>query len=299
MMKLLKSPIVACLISASIVGLSTLYLFTFAHSSMQVVDQEQVKEEKRKEQAEDELNNLIDYDVMENKDNEITEIVGSNGFGITASDIVRLRPRTAIRDSTYRGWYPVISQFEQEDGTLVETAMYGTVGRIRLWTYQLPNIDYPSTIVLRFNSRFRGNLIDYLPSEIRDQIPLEILENSVEVSGLFDGHRLHIFTLDYSENFDFGQLPVSLADFAIDDFFMVEERGDELVHLRDLGDLDGMEALIQAYVDDMGDNIEAGDTAFWLLGYIEYIRELTDPFASIRHSNFFSNLKFYMAEDRR
>ena len=235
----------------------------------------------------------------------VEEVVSGGELGVTATDITSLRPWIVEgRGNWNTGWYPIIRRFEKEDGTLVETALHGgSINRIRLWTYQSPSSDYPSTIIMRFVPTASGTLVQAMPNEIfsllSDRIPSETLENVVEVDGIFGHHHLHIFTLNYPDDFDFGQLPVSLADFADDDFFMSEERGDELIRLRDLGDLNGMEAFVKAYMEELGDDIEEGDAAFLLLEYIDSIRELENPFENDRHARFFSNFRNDMRDDQR
>ena len=180
-----------------------------------------------------------------------------NGLGITISEII---------EQSRVDWYPVIRQFEKEDGTLVEKALSPS---ILLWTYQSPDINYPSTIILRFRPGFRGGFLNSLPNGIIGQIDPEILQHAVYGRDNNGDFNLFVICLDHPADFDFGQFPVTLGDFVHNDFFMSEERADDLIRLLSLGDFRGMESLVQDYIEEVGDAIEDDDTAFWILTHLE------------------------------
>jgi len=213
----------------------------------------------------------------EPEEEEPEEIPPHTGFGITITDIIELTSSHMARGD---GWYPTIKQFEMADGTIVETALLAGIGDIRLLTYRNPQHDSPSTIIFRVASSFRGTLMQNIFPPVRtlaaNTLAPELLPHVAHGNATFGDWRLYILCLDNTSDFNFGQLPHTLGDFVENDFFMSEERGNDFVSLYRRGDFLGMEAMLHDYIDEVGSDIEDGDTVFWLLEHLEPMLDVLD-----------------------
>ncbi|MCL2527951.1 MAG: hypothetical protein FWE42_05960 [Defluviitaleaceae bacterium] len=279
-MKLFKNQAVAYLITAIIVVLSIGYLYISNAEGLEADIYEELYVQAPADDDYEEYEQIpedpIEQFLQAEEEPEYKPILEQhNGLGITAANIIALTNGLTSND-----WYPTIKQFVMDDGTIVESALFGGISRLRLFTLQSPDNDYPSTIILRVASNFRGNMMQNFFPAVREAVISSLapdyLPHVTHGSHTYGDWRLYILCLDNPTDFDFGQLPHTLADFVENDFLMSEERGDELIALLRRGDFLGMESLVRDYIDEVGDSIEEGDTAFWVLEHLEPLIDALD-----------------------
>jgi len=192
------------------------------------------------------------------------ELPPHNGLGVTIEEILNI----IERDLT--NWLP-INRFYMDDGTVVETTSNGT---LRLFTYQSTEADTPGTIIFRATSNSQGTLGNDFLDELRPHMPDGL--NFTHGSAIFGEWRLFLICADNPTDYDFGQFPLTVGYFIEHDFFRDEERGNELVSLRNAGDFLGMEEFVLRYIEEMGDTILDTDSAFLILAHLEPMIAMLD-----------------------